>query len=99
VVLINRSTASAAEIIAGSLQNHNRGLLIGEPTFGKDTIQLVFDLQDDSSLHVTAAKWWIPGITLAIGEDGLQPDIHVSASDTNSDLVMKIAIQSLLVQP
>ena len=99
VVLINQSTASAAEIIAGSLQNHNRGLLIGEPTFGKDTIQLVFDLQDDSSLHVTAAKWWIPGITLAIGEDGLQPDIHVSASDTNSDLVMKIAIQSLLVQP
>jgi C-terminal processing protease CtpA/Prc len=74
-------------------------LLIGEPTFGKDSIQLIFDLEDDSSLHVTAAKWWFPGNTVNISENGLQPDILVTASDSDSDLIMKIAIKSLLEQP
>lgn len=96
IILTNRSTASAAEIIAGSLQAHNRALLVGEPTFGKDSIQLVFDLQDDSSLHVTAAKWWIPGIDLPISENGLQPDVSVLPDEAGTDLMMKVAIQTLL---
>ena len=96
IILINQSTASAAEIIAGSLQAQNRAFLVGEPTFGKDSIQLVFDLQDDSSLHVTAAKWWIPGIDPPIGEGGLQPDVSVLPGEAGSDLMMKVAIQSLL---
>lgn len=99
VILINQSTASSAEIIAGSLQHHNRGLLIGEPTFGKDSIQLVFDLQDESSLHVTAAKWWIPGMEEAMSDNGLQPDIFASAGDSNSDSILKIAVQSLQDHP
>ena len=96
VILINHSTASAAEIIAGSLQAHKRAPLIGEPTFGKDTIQLVFDLQDDSSLHVTAAKWWIPGLEPPLGENGLQPDLQVDSGDSDEDKIMNVAIQSLL---
>jgi len=96
IILTNQSTASAAEIIAGSLQAHNRTLLVGEPTFGKDSIQLVFDLQDDSSLHVTAAKWWIPGIDLPISENGLQPDVSVLPNEAGTDLMMKVAIQTLL---
>lgn len=99
VVLVNQSTASSAEIIAGSIQHHDRGLLIGEPTFGKDSIQLIFDLEDDSSLHVTAAKWWFPGNTVNISENGLQPDVLITKNDSDSDLIMKIAIQSLLEQP
>ena len=96
ITLVNRSTASAAEIIAGSLQAQNRAFLVGEPTFGKDSIQLVFDLQDDSSLHVTAAKWWIPGIDPPISENGLQPDVSVLPGEEGTDPMMKIAIQTLL---
>ena len=94
VVLVNHSTASAAEIIAGSLQANDRAILIGAPTFGKDTIQLVFDLEDGSSLHVTAAHWWIPGFNQSLADHGLQPDILVdpvlgSASDPFIDAAIK----------
>ncbi|RPI28636.1 MAG: S41 family peptidase, partial [Chloroflexota bacterium] len=82
VVLVNEYTASASEIIAGALQAHHRALLIGATTYGKDTLQLVFTLHDGSSLHVTAAHWWIPGIEFPKDGHGLVPDIAV-ASDTN----------------
>ncbi|MBN2147258.1 MAG: PDZ domain-containing protein [Anaerolineales bacterium] len=75
VVLVNENTASAAEIIAGSLQAQGRALLIGVPTYGKDTIQLVFGLDDGSSLHITAAHWWVPGLAIPHGGNGLQPDL------------------------
>ena len=96
ILLINHNTASAAEIVAGAIQVDDRALLVGEPTFGKDSIQLIFDLQDDSSLHVTAAKWWIPGLSPALTDIGLQPDIAIIPDDSGEDLVMKAAIQSLL---
>lgn len=95
VVLINRNTASAAEIIAGALQINSRAKIIGEPTFGKDTIQLIFDLEDGSSLHITAAKWWIPGIDPPIGEQGLQPDILVSQNESEIDTILEAAVQAL----
>jgi carboxyl-terminal processing protease len=96
IVLVNQATASAAEIIAGSLQAHNRAALIGEPTYGKDSIQLVFDLQDDSSLHVTAAKWWIPDLEYPISENGLQPDISALPGEASTDPMMIAAIETLL---
>lgn len=77
VVLVNGRTASSAEIITGALQVHGRALLIGSPTFGKTTIQYVFDLQDGSSLHVTSGAWWIPGQTFP-----LAPDISVGEDPT-----------------
>ncbi len=98
-VLINHSSASAAEIAAGALQVNKRAPLIGSPSFGKDTIQLVFELQDGSSLRVTSARWWIPGLEPPIGESGLQPDIPVSpAEDPNIDSALLAAIQALLSQ-
>ena len=96
ILLVNHNTASAAEIVAGALQVFDRALLVGESTFGKDSIQLIFDLQDDSSLHVTAAKWWIPGLSPALSDHGLKPDIAIIPDDSGEDLVMKAAIQSLL---
>jgi carboxyl-terminal processing protease len=96
ILLINHNTASAAEIVAGAIQVDDRALLVGQPTFGKDSIQLIFNLQDDSSLHVTAAKWWIPGLSPALTDIGLQPDIAIIPNDSGEDLVMKAAIQSLL---
>jgi len=99
VVLVNSDTASAAEIIAGALKIHNRAPIIGTNTYGKDTIQLVFNLEDGSSLRVTAAKWWIPGIETPIGEGGLEPDIFVTEGDAGADPFIQAAIQALFNQP
>jgi carboxyl-terminal processing protease len=94
VVLINQNSASAAEIIAGALKVQQRALLIGSPSKGKDTIQLIFNLEDGSSLQVTAARWWIPGLTPPLAGNGLQPDILVDANSTptNVDMVIQAAI-------
>ncbi len=93
VVLINHNTASSAEIIAGSLQSHGRATLIGENSYGKDSIQLVFDLDDGSSIHVTAAKWWIPDQIPPIGEGGLIPDIPVSQTEDQMDMILNAAVE------
>jgi len=98
LILVDENTASAAEIVAGALQAHGRALIIGQTTYGKDSIQLVFDLEDKSSIHVTAAKWWIPGLGLSIGEHGLQPDVIVAAGE-NPDPVIETAIQFLTREP
>ena len=95
-VLVNENTASAAEIIAGSLQAKNRAKLIGTPTYGKDSIQLVFDLSDGSSLHVTAAQWWIHGLDQPLS-NGLQPDVMIEpSSNEGPDPMIQAASQSLL---
>ena len=97
VVLINENTASAAEIIAGALQVHQRASLIGAPTYGKDTIQLVYDLRDGSSLHVTTARWWVPGLDPPIAGNGLQPDILIAAPANagGADAAIRAAIKEL----
>lgn len=95
VILVNQGTASAAEIIAGVLQAHNRAILVGAPTFGKDTIQFVYDLQDGSSLHVTAGRWWIPELDPPLPGNGLQPDVRLPANASDSDPAITAAIQEL----
>ena len=101
VVLVNQGSASAAEIAAGAIQAHQRAPLIGAQTYGKDTIQLIFELQDKSSLHVTAAHWWVPGLDPPLSSgNGLLPDIFVEAStEANpSDTILQAAIQYLETQ-
>jgi len=97
-VLVNENTASAAEIIAGSLKAHGRAKLIGKSTYGKDTIQLVFDLQDGSSLHVTSAHWWIPGLAPMEQGNGVQPDLAVENNPESNgpDPVARAAANLLL---
>ena len=80
VVLVNGGTASASEIVAGALQDYGRADLIGEKTFGKGSVQLIYELSDDSRLHVTVAKWFTPNNN-AIDGTGLQPDIEVLFSE------------------
>lgn len=95
-VLINQYSASAAEIIAGALQGQRRAVVLGTHSYGKDTIQLVFDLQDGSSLHVTTAKWWVPGLDYSIHQQGIQPDIEVTGQDEDPQLAVDAAIQQLI---
>lgn len=95
-VLVNQNTASAAEILAGALQFHQRALLVGSQTYGKDSVQKVFDLSDGSSIHVTAGKWWLPGQKEDMGEDGLTPDVQLSQEDANGAPALYRAIDALL---
>jgi carboxyl-terminal processing protease len=60
VVLINQDTASAAEIVAGALQDHDRGLILGETSFGKGLVQTVYPLDQQTGLALTVAHWYTP---------------------------------------
>src|SRR5216684_6076240 len=64
VVLVNRGTASAAEIVAGAIQDHDRGLIVGEITFGKGLVQTVYPLSNDTGLALTTAKYYTPSMRL-----------------------------------
>jgi len=94
-VLVNHSTASAAEIVAGALQDHERAPLIGRQTYGKGSVQLIFDLSDGSSVHVTSAVWLTPD-EHQINGIGLTPDIEVlSDADQSVDEPLEQAIDYL----
>jgi carboxyl-terminal processing protease len=97
-ILVNENTASAAEIIAGAMKAQGRAKLIGKPTYGKDTIQLVFDLQDGSSLHVTSAHWWVPGLAHMLQGSGVEPDVFIESLPETSgpDPVARAAADLLL---
>lgn len=93
VVLVNQNTASAAEIISGALQAQHRAKLIGVPTYGKNTIQLVFQLLDGSSVNITAAHWWVPGLDTPRPGQGIQPDILLTQiENTTSDPFIQAVI-------
>lgn len=76
VVLVNQGTASASEILAGALQDNKRAKLVGEHTFGKGSIQSLFDLPDGSGLAVTVAKYETPNHH-DINKLGIMPDVEV----------------------
>jgi carboxyl-terminal processing protease len=80
VVLIDGGTASASEIVAGAIQDTERGILIGTTTLGKGSVQLVHTLSDGSQLRVTNARWFTPN-GRAIHGEGLQPDIEVEITE------------------
>src|SRR5208282_4056654 len=79
VVLVNGGCASAAEIVAGALQDHGRALILGTPTFGKGSVQTVIELEDGSGLKLTIARYFTPK-GRSIQEYGIQPDVVVADS-------------------
>ena len=98
-LLIDGGTASASEIVAGALQDNGRAELIGQKTFGKGSVQHVFDLKDGSSVHITASKWLTPNRRQIDGQ-GLIPDQEVSISEEDRaqerDPQLERAIEHLL---
>lgn len=88
VVLTSNSSASASEIVAGALKNHKRALIIGQQTFGKGSVQVIYDNKDDSALKLTIAQYLTPG-DISIQSVGIVPDIAtypVVLTDTETDL-------------
>ena len=75
-VLVNRGSASASEIVAGAIKNLDRGVLIGERTFGKGSVQVLYDFADSSALKLTIAQYLTPG-GVSIQSEGVVPDIDL----------------------
>lgn len=86
VVLVNGSTASASEIVAGALKDHDKATIVGEQTYGKGVVQTLIDLSNNTLLKVTTASWHTPKGT-SINKEGIKPDVEVKLTyeDANSN--------------
>lgn len=94
VVLVNQGTASASELVAAAIQDHERGILIGQRTFGKGTVQQIFRLSDNSSVHITSAQWLTPDHR-QLESVGLEPDITMIPDVNGRDVELGEAIRYL----
>ena len=79
IVLVNGSTASASEIVAGALQDYKKATIVGETSFGKGVVQNLFDLSGGTILKVTTAEWFTPN-ERSINKTGIKPDVEVQRS-------------------
>lgn len=76
VVLVDRSTASASEVLAGALQDHGRALIVGERTFGKGSVQSVLNLRNGAGVRLTTSRYYTP-TGRSIQAEGIQPDVEI----------------------
>lgn len=97
MVLINKGSASASEIVAGALSDHGRAKLVGEQSFGKGTVQAAEELGGGSGIHVTIAKWLTPNGTW-VHKKGLTPDfiVPLDKNDASHDTQLEKAIEELV---
>ncbi len=97
IVLVNKGSASASEILAGALRDNQRAKIIGEQTFGKGTVQEAINLRDGSGLHVTVAKWLLPN-GMWLDKEGIKPEIEVKDEkpDDDRDVQLEKAAELLI---
>nr|MBP9757654.1 hypothetical protein [Candidatus Paceibacterota bacterium] len=99
VVLVNRNSASASEILAGALQDYKVAKVIGEQSFGKGSVQTLIDIGSIGTLKVTVARWYTPS-GRNISHQGISPDITVDLKDpkhaSSTDPYMDAAVETLL---
>ncbi len=88
VVLVNKGSASAAEITAGALQDYKRATVVGEQSFGKGTVQQILEFRDGSELKMTIAEWLTP-LKRKINKIGVTPDVVISSTDARDDQMLK----------
>ena len=91
VVLVNGGSASASEIVAGALQDHNRAVIMGQQTFGKGSVQTILPLGNNTAIKLTTARYYTPN-GRSIQAKGITPDIPLeSAIDKNASLRLREA--------
>jgi len=96
-VLVDQGSASASELVAGSLRDLDRAVVVGMPTFGKSTVQTISPISTGGAVRVTIARWVTPDGT-SVSPDGLQPDVEVEydpESDPDMDNQLSAAIRAL----
>lgn len=96
-VLVNGGSASASEIVTAALKESGRGVIIGEPTYGKNTVQVWTELVDHSGVRITISRWFTPDHN-SVAPDGVQPDVIVAVPDgtpPDHDPVLDRAVQEL----
>jgi carboxyl-terminal processing protease len=84
VVLINGGSASASEIVSGSLQDHKRGIIVGQNTFGKGSVQVVLPINEDEAIKLTIARYYLPS-GRTIQAVGVKPDIEVFPGEVTTN--------------
>jgi carboxyl-terminal processing protease len=89
-VIVNKGSASASEIVAGAIKNLNRGVIVGGQTFGKGSVQVLYDFPDESALKLTIAQYLTPG-DVSIQEVGITPDIELIRARIEKDHVSAFA--------
>ncbi len=89
-VLVNSGSASASEIVSGALKNLDRAVVIGRTTFGKGSVQVLYDFPDESALKLTIAQYLTPG-DVSIQETGIVPDVELIPARVTKDLVSAFA--------
>lgn len=105
VALVSRGTASGAEILAGAIQDHGRGLIVGESTFGRGTIQSVYRISEGNGLVLTTARYYTPSGRSIQDDDsaspddirsgsGIVPDIHVTSPTLPPPLLYLLSVQA-----
>ena len=77
VVLVNGSSASASEVLAGALQDHGRALIVGEKTFGKGSVQSILNLRNGAGIRLTTSRYYTP-LGRSIQAVGIQPDVETA---------------------
>jgi carboxyl-terminal processing protease len=80
VVLVDGGSASASEIVAAALQEYGRATIVGQPTFGKNTVQIWNDLPNGGGLRLTTDRWFTPNHN-SVAPSGIQPDVLVEAPE------------------
>lgn len=102
VILINRGSASASEVVAGAVQDRDRGILIGDTSFGKGTVQVWESLSNGGGIRITVARWLTPDGEW-VHEEGLEPDFWVLLPEPGekefSDIQLQAAVDYLLGRP
>ena len=98
VVLVNEFSASASEVLSGTLIDHGRATIIGTTTFGKGSVNNLWPLDDGSGLYFTIARWFTPS-GIQIEGDGIDPDIvQENPQDGSQDDQLDRAIEVLQMQ-
>jgi carboxyl-terminal processing protease len=96
-VIINGGSASASEIVAAALKERGRATVVGQPTFGKNTVQLWNELENGGGVRITISRWFTPEHN-SVAPDGVQPDVAVAVPDgtpAERDLYLEAAVEVL----
>ena len=97
VVLVDKGSASASEIVSAALKETHRATIIGQPTYGKNTVQVWTGLQNDGGVRITISRWFTPDHN-SVAPDGVQPDIMVEVPDgtpPDQDPILDRGVQQL----